>query len=68
MSWRSADWPAVQDLVHYTFSITEEHTNEDTKPKANSAERRVGRTYCLAIDKDNDFRIFSNITLSTSLK
>jgi len=36
-AWRSADWPPMQDYLHYTYSTTKEHTSENTKPKANSA-------------------------------
>jgi hypothetical protein len=33
----SADWPAMQDHIHYTDSTVEEHTCLNIKPKANSA-------------------------------
>jgi len=33
----SAVWPTVQDCLHYTYLFIEEHTNEDTRPKAKSA-------------------------------
>jgi hypothetical protein len=36
-AWRSADWPALQDYLHYNYFTAKEHTNENTKPKANSA-------------------------------
>jgi hypothetical protein len=36
-AWRSADWPTLQYNLHYTYSTAKEHTNENTKPKANSA-------------------------------
>jgi hypothetical protein len=40
---RSAAWTAVPHNVHYTYFSTEEHTNEDTKPKSRRLLRRVGR-------------------------
>jgi hypothetical protein len=40
---RSAAWTAVPDNAHYTYFSTEEHTNEDTKPKSRRLLRRVGR-------------------------
>jgi hypothetical protein len=35
-AWRSADWPTLQDYLHYTYSPAKEHTNVNAKPKANS--------------------------------
>jgi hypothetical protein len=40
---RSAAWTAVPDNAHYTYFSTEEHTNEDTKPKSRRLLRRVGQ-------------------------
>jgi hypothetical protein len=36
-AWRSADWPTLQDYIHYTYFTANEHPNKNTKPKANSA-------------------------------
>jgi len=34
-----AVWPAMQDYIHYTDSVLEEHTNEDSQPKAKTCPR-----------------------------
>jgi hypothetical protein len=39
---RSAAWTAAPDNAHYTYFSTEEHTNDDTKPKSRRLLRRVG--------------------------
>jgi hypothetical protein len=39
----SAVWPAVQDLVHYTYNFIEDHTNEDPSRRPNPLQARVGR-------------------------
>jgi hypothetical protein len=54
---RSAAWTAVPDYIHYTYFSTEEHANEDTKPKSRRLLRRVGRFVFLvrysACEKNN---------------
>jgi hypothetical protein len=37
MARASAAWPAAPDNIHYAFSFTEEHTNENPSAKAISA-------------------------------
>jgi hypothetical protein len=41
----SAAWPAVQNQVHYTDSVAEEHTNEDSGRRPGQLQARVGRLF-----------------------
>jgi hypothetical protein len=53
----------LQDYLHYTYFTAKEHTNENTKPKANSAAApgKAATTF-LRIDSHIDHQVMPNET------